>query len=387
METKKPKFWTILINLTLILAMSNASMAATVFSDNMEGGLNGWNSTGFWHQATNPENTCIIQDINPPLVSLPDDGCLPTAYSSSTVWWYGESSTGTFIGADYVNYTQTSKNGGHSIAANSGDLISPTIDLTGASTATLAFMSWYEIEGVDVDRYDLMSVYISTDGGSSYTLMGKINPINDVNGESFRPYSSGGLGQVGIWVTQQFDLSQYTGYQVKLKFEFRTVDALYNGFRGWLIELCSVYPPVVFTWLVINIPFNLGFRILREPDSQQPAEAGGDASGLAYDDSPSFMRLVPRDLRGELVSLKSGLHYLSVTTTAGRSLILYNLRDAIQELPVESGCHTHRSYWANLKQIESFERRGRSAVLRMKDGSEIPVSRNRVKTVEAMITS
>ncbi|MBN2250568.1 MAG: IPT/TIG domain-containing protein [Candidatus Altiarchaeota archaeon] len=206
----------------------------------MESGAIGWTYTGFWHQKTNPQNTCIISDINPALVSLPDDGCLPSAYSGSTMWWYGEDSTGTFIGASYVNYTQSSKNGGHSVTSNSGDLTTPSIDLTASSTALLSFQSWYEIEGVDVDRYDMMSVYVSTDNGASFTLLGSINPLNDVNGESFRPYSSGGLGQVGVWTAQQFDLSNYVGHQVKLKFEFRTVDSLYNGFRGWLVDDVTV---------------------------------------------------------------------------------------------------------------------------------------------------
>ncbi len=224
----------------LIFALTATVSATTIFSDDMESGINSWTSTGFWHQKSYPSGTCIISDINPILVSLPDDGCLPTAYSGVTVWWYGEDVTGTFIGSDYNDTTQTTQNGGTSTNPNNGSLISPTIDLTGASAATLYFLSWYEIEGVDVHAYDMMRVYVSTDGGTGWTLLGSINPINDVNGESFRPYSSGGLGQVGVWTTQQFDLSNYIGYSVMVKFEFRTEDHLYNGFRGWLIDDVSV---------------------------------------------------------------------------------------------------------------------------------------------------
>jgi len=194
---------------------------------------------------------------------LPDNGYLPSAYSGSTVWWYGENSTGTFIGSDYnsticddgygydeigtsnitttttiysYSYCQTAKNGGTSTAANTGNLISPTIDLTGVSNASLTFMSWYEIEGVDVNMYDMMYVYISTDAGVTYTQLGAINPINDVDGESFKPYSSGGLGLTGVWVSQHFDISSYASSQTVIMFTFETVDNLYNGFRGWLID-------------------------------------------------------------------------------------------------------------------------------------------------------
>ena len=205
------------LGILVFLIASGASFATTLFSDNMESGINGWSSTGFWHRQTSPQNVCIISDINPVLVSLPDNGCLPSAYSGSAVWWYGENSTGTYIGTNYVNYNQTPKNGGHSMSYNEGALVSPVIDLSGASSATLSFMSWYEIEGVDVDRYDMMSVYISVDNGSYYYLLGSINPLNDVNGEFFRPYSSGGLGQVGQWTPQQFDLSYYAGHPVRIK--------------------------------------------------------------------------------------------------------------------------------------------------------------------------
>jgi len=234
----------------------SSAVVNTSFFDNMESGENGWTATGFWHQETDPELVSIISGINPELVSLPDNGYLPSAYSGSTVWWYGEASTGTFIGSDYYtpicaeyNYSdpdfnwtdynwscQTAKGGGTSIAANTGNLISPTIDLTGVSNASLTFMSWYEIEGVDVNTFDMMYVYISTDAGVTYTQLGAINPINDVDGESFKPYSSGGLGLTGVWVSQHFDISSYASSQTVIKFTFDTVDALYNGFRGWLID-------------------------------------------------------------------------------------------------------------------------------------------------------
>ena len=156
-------------------------------------------------------------------------------------------------------------------------------------------------------------------------------------------------------------------------------------FQEWLQEVRSVYPPVVFAWLVINLPFNLGYRIQRKQGPEQAAREAHEAARSEHRDAPFFMTLVPPQLRGELVSLKSELHYLSVATTAGHSLILYNLRDAVQELPANTGCQTHRSHWASLKQVDALERRGRSAILRMKDGSEIPVSRNRVRDVEAAV--
>lgn len=225
----------IFLTLGIAFLFALPSYATTVFFDNMESGTNGWTTTGFWHLETNPENNSISSELNPDLVSLPDNGALPSAYSGSNAWWYGESSNGTFIGT-YDADLQTDKNGGFSSYSNFGTLISPAINLNSYSKATLSFWTWWEIEGVDVDRYDMMYVKASTDG-INYTALDSINPINDVDGESYKPYSSGGLGQAGQWIKHTFSLNDYAGYStVYIQFNFDTVDHRYNAFRGWLID-------------------------------------------------------------------------------------------------------------------------------------------------------
>lgn len=212
------------------------------FFDNMESGVNGWTTTGFWHREYNPDQYFVTYpDINPTLVTLPDDGSLPVAYSGNYVWWYGENSTGTFIGSDYEPTYQSDDNGGTSITSNTGTLTSPAVDLSSVTTATLSFMTWWEIEGVDVDQFDMMYVEISTDNGATFTQLGSLNPLNDVDGEAYMPFSSGGLGMPGQWYKATLDISDYTGYnQVKVRFMFDTIDSLYNGFRGWLVDDVSI---------------------------------------------------------------------------------------------------------------------------------------------------
>jgi hypothetical protein len=81
-----------------------------------------------------------------------------------------------------------------------------------------------------------MNVYVSTDGGTTWEEVVSMNPINDVDGEAYKPYSSGGLGEVGQWIHTEADLSAYVGSTINIKFYFDTVDEKYNGFRGWLID-------------------------------------------------------------------------------------------------------------------------------------------------------
>ena len=154
----------------------------------------------------------------------------------------------------------------------------------------------------------------------------------------------------------------------------------------WLDELGAVLVPVAFTWVAINAPFRLGYAFRREvvaplavpPDP--PADPQPSPSA-----EPFFLGLIPAERRGEVIHMKSELHYLSVATIKGQSLILYALRDAILDLPPDMGIQTHRSYWANLVHVKEFKPDGRLATLRMSDGATIPVSRSKVKDLKARL--
>lgn len=212
-----------------------------MFYEDFESGSPDWIVNGFWHVETNPENIAVIPEINPELVTLPDAGNLPNVFDGSSVLWYGESSTGTFLGSDYDPFSQSPKNGGMSNGPNSGEAITPLIDLSGINDATLSFMSWYEVESVDVNSFDMMTLEVSVDNGASWTPIGQINPLDDVNGPADIPYSSGGFNEPGMWIEQQFDMGAFANQQVNIKFVFDTIDGAYNGFRGWIIDDVSIY--------------------------------------------------------------------------------------------------------------------------------------------------
>lgn len=213
------------------------------FNENFDSGLGSWTTTSMWNIPPNPTTINVLNpDIHPTLVILPEppgSAFLPMPVSGNGVAWFGEASTGTFLGSNFNSVFQGPLNGGTSDTTQYGDLISPAIDMTMVSHATLSFASAWEIEGVDVDAYDLMQVYISIDG-VNWDFVGQLNPLNDVDGESWKPYSSGGLAQPMVWVNHLFDLTPYVGNTVYLDFYFDTGDELYNGFRGWFIDNVSV---------------------------------------------------------------------------------------------------------------------------------------------------
>ncbi len=253
----------------LPIIITSLTSVSLPFNDDIEGGINGWTSTGFWHRVQNPQLITVSPLITPRLVSFPDNGALPQPTSGQFSWWYGQDSTGTYIGPNW-NPAQGDNSGGDGASPNSGTLVSPIFDLTGQTNVTMKFWSWWEVEGVDVNAYDLMRVEISVDGGNSYLTSILLNPVNDADGESYVPYSSGGLGQIGIWQEQVLDLTPYVGNnQVVIRFNFNSVDNLFNGFRGWFVDDISVtsgaVPAPVITSIepyTVNNSTNEGIEVM-----------------------------------------------------------------------------------------------------------------------------
>ena len=90
---------------------------------------------------------------------------------------------------------------------------------------------------------------------------------------------------------------------------------------------------------------------------------------------------LPLDKRGPLISLSVQDHYVEVTTSAGREMLLMRLSDAIRETNPVAGLQVHRSHWVALEQVRSARRDGARAVLTMSDGRDIPVSRSNIAAI------
>lgn len=149
-------------------------------------------------------------------------------------------------------------------------------------------------------------------------------------------------------------------------------------------EAAGVMPPVVLCWLAINAPWVLGFKVVK---TQQPTEVQAELPQEQSDITSNAKRLLdllPATKRGDILYLKSELHYLMVVTTAGQSLILFNLKDAIAICNSLDGFQPHRSYWVKKSAIRAFRKAGRAGVLVLSNGSEIPVSRNNVNEVASL---
>jgi hypothetical protein len=160
-------------------------------------------------------------------------------------------------------FSDTSNN--TSSSAVCGTVVTPTIDLENYSFPILTFKSWFEVESVDVAKgeYDQMDVKFmipSSENGDKkevtlYNSFGKkvtvktdtyyslttLNPdFEPAIQEADVPYSSAGLNVLPVWKKYQVPAEELAGYKVKFAFNFRSVDSLFNGFRGWGIDSVKI---------------------------------------------------------------------------------------------------------------------------------------------------
>jgi hypothetical protein len=107
------------------------------------------------------------------------------------------------------------------------------------------------------------------------------------------------------------------------------------------------------------------------PAAPAPSPAGG------------FLRRLPAALGRDLLALEMEDHYVRVHTALGSTLILLRLRDAVTELGEGSGLQVHRSWWVARDAVVDVRRGDGRAVLTLKDGAKIPVSRAYARTLRA----
>lgn len=173
----------------------------------------------------------------------PSEGIVPDPVKGSRAYWYGNPATGNFLGA--VSSTGPFDDGGTG-PAHGGTLTSPAIDLSQVEEGTaisLTFRTWWEIESVNPNEhgYDLMSIQVSTDGGDTFETIARLNPLSDPSSSLDRaplPYTNYGFNAAPGWLHQEpIAVDDLAGLdEAYLRFEFRTMDGYYNGFRGWLVD-------------------------------------------------------------------------------------------------------------------------------------------------------
>jgi len=85
----------------------------------------------------------------------------------------------------------------------------------------------------------------------------------------------------------------------------------------------------------------------------------------------------------QLYALSAEDHYLRVHTSAGETLILMRLYDAIAELDGIEGAQVHRSWWVAKDAVANVARSDGRVSLALKSKADVPVSRSYVQALKA----
>jgi hypothetical protein len=157
-----------------------------------------WTANGLWHQV--PDAACPA--------GKPD--------YNGTAWYYGQDSTLTYDTG----------------APNTGDLITQ-VYYNLAPNSTLTFSSWEQTE--NSTYYDARNVYISTDNGATWTLIRNL------------------YGNENVWYTVTVSLAAYAGSNVEFRFNFNTIDAVLNDFRGWYVDDVAINAPAATMTATVTV--------------------------------------------------------------------------------------------------------------------------------------
>ena len=96
-----------------------------------------------------------------------------------------------------------------------------TVDLTGKTSATLSFWTWYSTE----PNWDFAFVQVSMDGGATWTslpIAGTTSVIDPGGYPAIFSNVPGFTGNSGGWVQKTFDLKNYVGKTIQLQFRYMT---------------------------------------------------------------------------------------------------------------------------------------------------------------------
>ena len=227
---------------------------SAIFQEDWESGLGDWTTV----DVTAAGLTWHIDDFN--------------AYSGNS-WWSGDSVIGGYDN-HWLQY-----------------LISPSIDLSGATNPVLTYMLNYCVEDTagaasstagEYDGWDGCNVWISIDGGNNWTVVTPTTPAytcQSMYSFGFEWLMGAGIpgwgGTTGGWVDVEMDLTRWAGSDdVKIRFAFCSDPA-------W----CTADDPSLFGMIVDDISIDDGTTNYLENDADGTAFpdeftlGGGEASG------------------------------------------------------------------------------------------------------------
>jgi DNA-binding LytR/AlgR family response regulator len=134
------------------------------------------------------------------------------------------------------------------------------------------------------------------------------------------------------------------------------------------VQLLGLFPYVALVQLLIA-------RVIA-PDEPRAVAASEEQSVAVPQYPPEFVSKLPAALRRDILALEAEDHYLRVHTLHGSALILMRLGDAAALIDPRLGLRVHRSWWVAKDGVRALERTPGRAIVRLVDGTAVPISRS-----------
>ncbi|MDP8239815.1 MAG: carboxypeptidase regulatory-like domain-containing protein [Candidatus Hatepunaea meridiana] len=128
----------------------------------------------------------------------------------------------------------------------------PQVNLSDVDNAWLAFYHYMNCEG----GWDGGRVEISTDNGMRWL---PLQPRSGYNEESVFVFDGQAAfsGSTGGWEWVTFDLDEYIGETVRIRFSFKSDESNFRDYAGWFIDSLSIFEPEfgsVYIWVYDENP-------------------------------------------------------------------------------------------------------------------------------------
>jgi hypothetical protein len=160
-----------------------------------------------------------------------------------------------------------------------------------------------------------------------------------------------------------------------------------------LDELVPHYANVALISAAVTLVFwfvSRGERMRGAPQPSAPTTSPPTAPPLLPAELPSasepleprFLARLPLHVGRDLIALEMEDHYVRAHTSAGSTLVLMRMRDAVAELDGLDGRQVHRSWWVARSAVDGELQDGRNLRLKLKGGLEAPVARSRVSELQ-----
>jgi hypothetical protein len=163
--------------------------------------------------------------------------------------------------------------------------------------------------------------------------------------------------------------------------------AFFGGFRPGshpdFEQLFSLYINVGLIGVLVMTVFVLLRRATALPPATQAAPPPAEPAPARAPFRAPFLERLPPAWADRLIALEMEDHYVRAYGPDASALILLRMRDAEAELAGIDGLRIHRSWWVARNAVATVLRDGRGTKLRLTNGLEPPIARDRVAALKA----